>query len=339
MKLYLDSRTGGNGDILMRLIALYAFARILPRLEIEVCIKPFLIPEFAPLFADRLSLTATPDRAAVAYIHSLQEMKRIPWRTRLVHPFYFTRSVNFPRDSWSRALAKHLSSLPFRMVGKLVVPRLADYEFYSGYLQVCALPRLRRVPWSQFLEQAVADFEVLRQKLRERYPRNPQLPVIAFPSGTTFNFLPPSFGKEVLGSATFCVHRDNPYDEAGLYGSQGLDVRLFGNMAECFELISRADLIVATDSFQSHLAQLYTDRAVIMLSQQPARRVVHPSFAGTVIHPEVACSPCRSGSRHPRAFCLAGEGVCNTWANPAYRANVSTAIKTGLLDSAERLNP
>ena len=141
--------------------------------------------------------------------------------------------------------------------------------------------------------------------------------------------MPPEFAAKVLPFADFAFHAKDSF--AKEYERAGLKVVRFGNPPEeICEMIASSSSVFCTDSFPSHLAQMWKDKTTVLMTEMKASMTVHPSFpASRVVASLAECHPCRHLTRTgPDHRCPAGRIFCVTWEKPDYStqllANVSS---------------
>jgi hypothetical protein len=172
------------------------------------------------------------------------------------------------------------------------------------------------------LSEAQEDFDAIHARVLEAFGReNSRHRIVVFPSGSSHQIMPPQFAAKVLPSAEFAFHEKD--DLSKDYEQAGLTVIRFGNPPEQIcELIASASTVFCTDSFPSHLAQMWKDKAVVMMTEMMARITYHPCFpASRVMESRAECNPCRKLVRiGPHPQCTAGRMFCSTWDDPEYLA-------------------
>lgn len=156
-------------------------------------------------------------------------------------------------------------------------------------------------------------------------PRRPAPGLSFFPSGTAHQVMPAAWARQHLPGATFAFHASDGY--AGEFAAAGLRLRHYRSPEEMIALGAGAGRVLATDSFPSHLWQVFGDRVVLLMSQQIRARIVHPGFPDRqVVASRAPCCPCSNLDRGNHPLCAAGRVHCATWADPAYVASVERML-------------
>jgi len=190
-------------------------------------------------------------------------------------------------------------------------------DAYQGYMELQALAPFRGVGHAEFDEQAMQDFAGLCARLQAQFGASRSKGVVVFPGGTAHQVMPPRWAADHLRDATFAFHATDPY--AQKFSAEGLRVGRFENPEEMLKLGQGASMILVTDSFPSHVWQLMGKRVILLLSQQPRSRVVHPGFPDEqVVESCAPCCPCRSRDRGNHRLCDAGHAHCATWFSEDY---------------------
>jgi hypothetical protein len=324
MRWRLDSRIGGLGDVWMRLVALYALAKLVPAIRVEITVPSVLAPLGAEVFGARLDFTPEPAADALVYTHlGLAGI----WRDllhgrRFVLPFVHTQVRDRPRPRWQDRVNLPLLSI-LAATGVVRVPPAHKNEAYHGLTHVAFVPEFDAVPAGAFAAQCTADLPELRARLAGRFPARPEFPLLVFPGGTCHQFMPADWAVRHLSAARLAFHGAD--DSRAPYEALGFRTESYATPEELLALAARARRIVATDSFPSHLLQTYSSSTVLALTQHPARRVVNPAFDGRVVESRAPCCPCRNiGRDRP---CAAGHATCLTWGDEGYTRELVAAAR------------
>jgi hypothetical protein len=208
---------------------------------------------------------------------------------------------------WSKKLAYRLLD----MAGRQYIPTITSLERYHGFMHMVAIPTLRSANWETFKAKAICDLKNLQMRLRRSIcaEESPNNEIVVFPSGTSHQFMPPSFGVRILRDANYAFHENDT--TAKMYEAVGLKIVYYKNVSELIKQGAKARTIVCTDSFPSHLWQTFGGNVVLIMTQQSASRVVHPGFSGRVIHSRAVCSPCLPTGRAQK--CENNFTSCITW--------------------------
>ncbi len=321
----MDSRIGGLGDVWMRLHALHAVSKLTTALRIHVAVVPALAEIAQRVFGERLTIATEPGRNSIVFSHrGLSDLApRILRGERFNAAFRSTVRQDGParsvRDLANDSLFELLSA-----TGRVFLTDPSCVEHYSGWLQVSGLPHASRIPWNDARDQLQEDLLELRARLRAHVPERPDGDLVIFPSGTSFQAMPPEYAAEHFADAVFAFHVHDRYRER--FAAPGLRVASFDSPTSLLALASRFHRVVATDSFPSHLLQTYSPRAIIALSHYPRRRIVHPGFDGQVVDSTAPCCPCLTVVRREGARCVAGRVDCLVWHDPAYAEKLRVAL-------------
>src|SRR5208283_527906 len=124
----------------------------------------------------------------------------------------------------------------------------------------------RDISSEEFVSEAQTEFDVMHACVLDAFGRNAaRNRTIVFPSGSAHQIMPPQLAVRVLPAADFAFYEKD--DFAKEYEQAGLNVIKFGKPPEQIcELIASASAVFCTDSFPSHLAQMWKDRAILMMT-------------------------------------------------------------------------
>jgi len=311
------------GDVLMRLNALYALSSLRGNLRIRVVVGGALLSLAETLYGSRLQIGTTTDSTAATYVfthsglrHLLPELLK---GRRFINPFVRELAQQTGRSRWKGTL----NVLAFRLLhhmDRVLLPRSDLGDSYAGWSQICGLPLALDIPYDQARAQLTRDLPQLRRRLRQLVPKAAgrcDAPTV-FPSGTTFQVMPVALAVELARryGARFAFHSSDRYQD--VYRAAGLDVVCFADTAGLLAVASASSRVVSTDSFPSHLLQLYSASTVVALSQRPSRHVVHPGFDGGIIESTAPCCPCVNHARAVTTVCPVGRVQCLVWTDEGY---------------------
>ena len=212
--------------------------------------------------------------------------------------------------------------------GRLSRPcRKYVYE-YQGFMELQGLQPFRDVILEEFISEAQEDFDVIHSRVLEAFGQRSALHrTVVFPSGSGHQIMPPQVAARILPSAEFAFYEhDNLLKE---YEQAGLKILKFGKPpAQICELIASASTVLCTDSFPSHLAQMWKDRTIPMMTEMKARMTVHPGFPmSQVVSSRAECHPCPNMARSgPDHRCAAGRVYCATWESPEYLEDLAKVV-------------
>lgn len=311
----------------MRMTVLYSLAKLLPDLEIHILTQDHQRNIYRHLFADRIHLPDELTRPDYAYeAHWIKD--KIRNRQKMIVP-YFRLSYARTRHKTFKKRFRYLVFSILCLTGWIKAPSAKYNHTYSGYLQVCALDHFSSISYEQVVEQLKKDHPILRQKLHELHPPSPEpgVALLVFPGGSSHQQMPEHWAKEHLPHATFAIHSSNTCDELNKYQSLGLNTVTFTNTSELLKLMSNARQILSTDSFTSHLCQVYAPTSIIALTQQLPYLIINPAFEGTYIESQAPCCPCVDIGRFEGKLCMAGRVSCVTWENKIYNQTLLHTLK------------
>jgi hypothetical protein len=329
--LSVDTRIGGFGDVLMRLNGLHALSALRPEAPIRVNVARALLSLAQALYGARLAITSSDAGDASAYTFTHLGLRGIVPElltgTRLVNPFV----RHLAEDTGRSRVKSGLNLAAFSALHGLRRVTLSDpecAETYAGWSQISGLPLARGLAPSAARVQIARDLPRLRDRLLEWAPRVPRAEhTLVLPSGTTFQVMPVAVAKRIarLTCTLFAFHVTDPYQED--YQSAALDVATFQDVNGLLELAASSRRVLSTDSFPSHLMQLYSSRTIVALSQIPSRRVVHPGFDGTVLESTAPCAPCINLTRTAHGRCPTGRAFCSVWEEDTYLHALERALR------------
>jgi hypothetical protein len=324
--MIIDSRGAGLGDAWMRLAALYSLAALRPSTRHTLLVTPALVSLARDVFGARCAI-ATEGQSDVRYTHLglRHALGQLLTGARLVFPFYWLMRAQRRRTTIKDRL-NDAAILAASTTRRIVLPAHEHIDTYQGYMELQALRPFRAVRPREFAEQARRDLPYLQSRLRRRFGMAAGKGVLVFPSGTAHQVMPPGWAARHLGGAVFAFHASDPYAEG--FSARGLRVARFTTPEEMLQLGHAARRIFVTDSFPSHLWQCAGDGVVVLLSQQPRTRVVHPGFPDEqVVASRASCCPCRNRDRGNHLLCDTGREYCSTWESADYAHEVAGWLK------------
>lgn len=258
------------------------------------------------------------------------------WRMNWVEAV--DRQKTFPRqgadNSWHARVRLHISerllyrrrnwaeAAPSYIGFRVWQPIAAKYGIYpTTFLSQMkqSLDGIRRI---------ISDYvdEITPEADRVRYSGN-----AAFPSGKSFQTIPPSVVKKInsnVGDGYFNIYVQN--DSAWIGEFEKLDVKTksLQNINETFRVIRYAKKVISTDSFTSHIAQFMRDDFVLVLSRDMQESVVHPGANPQILANHPACSPCNYQERDDFDHCVAGYEYCIAFNNEAFVHRIVAACRS-----------
>lgn len=331
----IDSTVGGNGDIWMRLVSLYAISALKPEIVFHIKIPNFIMKLAEFTFGDRLFIvndSAFVCEYSFTGLGIKDLIKEIVKGKKFISPY--ARSVIHDKkkkefkDSINRILYHFMDRF-----GYIQVPDKKWIEVYQGYLDVIGLKKIRSVSYDSYLTQLVNDYSILLAKLEsDEVPTSPELllpydikdNIIVFPTGTSRQFIPVWWAKKHLPNAYYAFfYRDEDVDA---FITNGLKiVYFFKEPGDIIALSKAAKKTLTTDSFPSHLLQYATDNCIVTITEVLKSRIISPVFKGQVVDSEVACHPCLHIIKSQN--CAAGYTECLNWANATYSRNIVNKLK------------
>ncbi|HLU90742.1 MAG TPA: hypothetical protein VKZ51_12970 [Cyclobacteriaceae bacterium] len=334
--LYIDSMSGGNGDIWMRLAGFYSASSLVPGVNIHLLIPSFLRNLARVAFGDRLHLSdqeGFPARNLKYTALGIRDLlPGIVKGNRYISPYQ--RAVI--HDKRKREVKDKLNIRLFDLCdyfGWVSVPAWRWITLYQGYLEIIGIKMFRQLSYDDFERQLKADYHSIFARLNGSLPISPELSIpqdfndhiVIFPTGTGRQFVPVSWAEKHLPDAYYAFfHKD---EEAAAYRDRGLKtICFYKEPGDIIFLSQKARWTVSTDSFPSHLLQYSSRRCTITITEVLKSRIISPVFEGKVVNSEVACHPCLHLDRknHPR--CMAGFEECQNWHHPKYTANLLNSI-------------
>lgn len=333
--LIIDSTTGGNGDIWMRLVAFYTVAGLRPDLEVKILIPTFLRRLAILTFGERLVILNDSKNSIDLHFTCLgfkDLISGIIKGRKYIAPYH--RAVI--HDKRKRHLKDFINLIIFTVtdfLGIIQVPEWKWIESYMGYMDIIGIKVLRRISYQQFVQQLCDDYNKIYSRLNGDIPLSPELFIpndlkdhtLVFANGTSRQFVPVWWAKTYLPNAYFAFFYKD--EEALLFKGQGLKTILFYHEpGDIISLARKAKWIISTDSFPSHLLQYSTQNCSILITEVLKSKVISPAFRGKVIDAEVKCHPCLHMERKSRPTCAEGYADCLNWVNDRYISNVLKSI-------------
>lgn len=335
----IDSTKGGNGDVWMRLVSFYAFAKLMPELQLRICVPGFLrgLSEFT--FGDRLTIVSDfQGKADLTYTNlGIKDLiKPILSGHRFISPYQ--RAVI--RDKKKKELKDVVNTIIFDLADFLGFVQLPDSKYitlYQGYLDVIGIKKLRPVSYEDYLEQLAADYPILVEKQRNELPVSPELTipddlpeqVLVYPTGTSRQFIPLWWALQYMPDAYYAFFSRDP--DLIAFKNAGLKViPFYKEPGDIIRLAQVAKWTVSTDSFPSHLLQYAVSNCTLVLTEVLKSRIVTPVFKGKVVNSLAPCHPCLHMARSIHPLCSAGYTECLNWKNPQYTNGIieSLAVHT-----------
>lgn len=334
--IFVDSMSGGNGDIWMRLASFYSAAALMPSLRMHLLIPKFLRGLAQVAFGDRLCISdkAHPSRRQLTFT-SLGIKDLLPGIAkgkRYVSPYQ--RAV--VQDKKEQHLKDWLNVKIFDVcdyLGWVGVPKWEYTTAYQGFLEMAGIKEFKHLSYQDFVSQLEADYPVVFERLNGSIPVSRELTVpqdihqnvVVFPTGTSRQFVPVSWAKRYLPDAYYAFfYKDKDVE---VFNSEGLKTILFyQEPGDIITLSKQAKWTISTDSFPSHLLQYSSKDCTITITEVLSSRIISPVFKGHVVDSEVDCHPCLHLDKNNHPLCAAGFKECRNWLNSIYIHNILRSI-------------
>ena len=333
MRLIIDSTSGGNGDVWMRLVSFYTIAGIEPKYSFEIIVPPFFKQLAEYSFGDRLVIITDKQKSNLKFtslgIRDL--LSGILSGQKYIAPYY--RAVI--HDKKKSGLKDKLNAMlfsTFDLFGLVQVPHEKWIKVYQGYLDVIGIKKLRHISYEQYISQLEKDYTLIYNRLNQDVPVSPELEmpvdlhqnVVIFPTGTSRQFIPVWWAKENLSHAYYAFFfKDKdaqPFIEAGLKV-----IYFYKEPGDIIALSHKAKWTISTDSFPSHLLQYATKKCAITITEVLKSRIISPVFKGEVVDNQVSCHPCLHINKS--MLCAAGYTECLNWKNKNYTQAILNSLK------------
>lgn len=337
----IDSTKGGNGDVWMRLVSFYAFAKLMPELQFRICVPTFLhtLSEFT--FGDRLTIVSNfQGKADLTYTNlGIKDLiKPILSGYRFISPYQ--RAVI--KDKKKKELKDVINTVVFDVADFLGLVQVPDSKYitdYQGYLDVIGIKKLRPIGYDRYVAQLFEDYPSLVEKQKTGLPISPELSipadlqdsVVVFPTGTSRQFVPLWWAVKYMPDAYYAFFAK----DADLLEFQNAGLKVIPFYKEAGDIIKLAQVAkwtVSTDSFPSHLLQYATANCTLVLTEVLKSRIVTPVFKGKVVDSLAPCHPCLHMARNLHPLCSAGYTECLNWKNPAYTDGVISSLEVPVLN-------
>lgn len=334
-QITIDSTTGGNGDVWMRLVSFYVIAGLRPALEIRILIPKFLRTLARYTFGDRLTILEDDhEKISLQYsslgirdlIKGFAEGNRyiLPYQRAVIHD----KKIRHFKDSVNIALFNLAN-----YIGLVHIPEWKWIKVYQGYLDIIGLKQFKAIGYEDFVSQMHTDYPLIYSKLQAEIPVSKQLNipldlsenVIVFPTGTSRQFIPVWWAIRHLPKAYFAFFFKDK--EALGFENAGLKtVYFYEEPGDIIMLSKNSYWTISTDSFPSHLLQYASKRCTITITEVLKSRIIAPSFEGKVVDSQVACHPCLHLDRKNHPTCVAGYAECLNWQHDKYTRNILNSV-------------
>jgi hypothetical protein len=332
----IDSTKGGNGDVWMRLVSFYAFAKLMPELKLRICVPAFLrgLSEFT--FGDRLTIVSD-FQGKVDLIYTNLGIKDLIKPILAGHRFISPYQRAVIKDKKKKQLKDIINTVIFDLADLIGVVQVPDSKYitlYQGYLDVIGIKKLRAVSYEDYVQQLFADYPLLMEKQKTGLPTSPELEipldlpenVLVYPTGTSRQFIPLWWAVKHMPDAYYAFFIKDP--DLIAFRDAGLKViPFFKEPGDIIRLAQVARWTVSTDSFPSHVLQYATSNCTLVLTEVLKSRIVTPVFTGKVVDSLAPCHPCLHMARNIHPLCSAGYTECLNWKNPVYTTGIVESLK------------
>lgn len=333
MRLIIDSSSGGNGDIWMRLVSFYTISGIDSKCRFEIIVPPFFKQLAEYSFGDRLVIHCDKQKSNLKFtsLGVRDLISGILSGQKYIAPYY--RAVI--HDKKKTGLKDKINALlfgTFDLLGLIQVPHKKWIEVYQGYLDVIGIKKLRHISYEQYISQLEKDYCIIYNRLNQHIPVSPELEmpadlnqnVVIFPTGTSRQFIPVWWAKDNLPNAYYAFFFKDK--DAQVFIEAGLKVIYFyKEPGDIIALSHKAKWTISTDSFPSHLLQYATKKCTITITEVLKSRIISPVFKGDVVDNQVSCHPCLHINKSMP--CAAGFMECLNWKNKNYTQAILNSVK------------
>ena len=159
-------------------------------------------------------------------------------------------------------------------------------------------------------------------------------PIAIFPGGKSFQYIPPSFLREVIsrlglrGSEYACYFAPDDRSIEG-YRRAGINCSVTQGVEDILRVVAGAEVTITADSFVSHIAQMLSPRHVALLSHDLPQHTIHPAAGSIVVFEPLECCPCNYTGREMAGTCAGGYEACRVFESKTYLEAVVRAVEGG----------
>ncbi|SEJ39096.1 hypothetical protein SAMN05216327_109202 [Dyadobacter sp. SG02] len=335
--LTIDSTSGGNGDVWMRLLSFYVTAEMVADYNLRIIVPAHMgeLAEFA--FADLITIVTDQScKADITYTHlGIRDLAMPILRgNRFVSPYQ--RLVI--HDKKKKELKDYINTGIFHLADKLGIVQIPDagwMSVYQGFSDIVGIRQLKHITYGQYTESLLKHSPLLLKKFSSPVPVSSQLfipedlhkHILFFPNGTSRQFVPLWWALKNMPDAYYgFFERDK---DAASFEKAGLRTVRFYEPGDIISLAHAAKWTISTDSFPSHLLQTASTRSTIVLTEAPRSRIISPAFKGKVVTADAICHPCLHMARDLHPLCAAGYKECINWQKNTYTAGIlQSALQT-----------
>ncbi|MBF0308234.1 MAG: hypothetical protein HQL56_01735 [Magnetococcales bacterium] len=149
------------------------------------------------------------------------------------------------------------------------------------------------------------------------------LDLAIFPSGASFQFLPPAFLRDLTEQAGLSPERFRcffaPKDPLRReFEEAGLPCVTTPSLESILGVVGHARVTATCDSFVSHVAQLGANIHLAFMSHDLPVHTLHPAAASLVIFHPLGCCPCHYRNRTQQERCFANSTTCKVFSEADY---------------------
>jgi hypothetical protein len=161
--------------------------------------------------------------------------------------------------------------------------------------------------------------------------------VAIFPCGKAFQSMPPKFCRQLIDAnlgrvPKFFIQKDDPW--LSQYVETGVAPSNLESIDAMLKVIKSAKVLVTTDSFSSHLAQLLRDDFILVLTRDFRENILHPAANPRIVANHPRCAPCNYHARSDLSVCLAGYTRCLAFESVAFTRELIEAVRATSPDAA-----
>lgn len=155
--------------------------------------------------------------------------------------------------------------------------------------------------------------------------------VSIFPVGKSFQAFSPKFCEylsDTLGplKSIFYISKNDAWNKKYLeYNFQKKEIK---SLEDTLCVIKNSNVLITTDSFSSHIAQIVRDDFILVLTRDFRENVLHPGASPQTVMYHPPCAPCNYISRSEYNECLAGYSNCLAFDQKYLISEIIKKIKT-----------
>ena len=245
----------------------------------------------------------------------------------------------FPRPSPRETLTTKTSSfLSERFLYKRRSWREAE-PAYIGYRVWLPVARRLGILPLQFMAQIKRSLPSIRKEFAAYVDRldapsleefDPSVEIAILPTGRSFQTIPPKYCRQIASAdltfrSKFFIQDNDPWFNQ--YVVEGITMNYLNSIDALLKLVRSAKVLLTTDSFSSHVAQLLRDDFVLVLSRDIREHVVHPAAEPRIVADHPGCAPCNYYERSGVNVCPAGYSNCLAFEGPDFIKLIVKALQ------------